>query len=682
VAQTPFPGPGQQDGEEPPLPGDPARDEAAGDPGDWGPDDDVEMARYLADLEAGREQVPEPWSSPACTVSLGEACDVDLAELAAMAGPNGLAGETFAQARPADAMRPGPVLAALAERAAEDLDQLTDDALLGLVSAARRAQARAEYLELAAVGEFTRRREAQFEAAKAAKVPRGCRDGEYADQELAFELVTTAHAAADRMDLAEHLATRLPHTLAGLAAGTIDGDRARVIWFYTRFLSGAAAAAADEILAAAAPGLRADLLARRAARLEMKLDPEGVQRRKDEARKQGRRVEARREASGNSSVSGRELDTADAMASMAFINAEATALSRAGMPGSLRELRALVFTDRTQGLNPWDRLTGAPVPDGGHGPDGDGTEHDPGKNTGPAGSGDPGTVLDGHGATQGNGSGEGRPGDDEDGPDGGGGAPDDDDEGGGSPWPPAGPGTPAGGRAPLPGLINLVVSAGTLLGWSGAAGEAGTWGLTGPQDTRDIIQAASRHPRSRWCMTITGPDGTAIAHGCARGRHPWTPEPRPGPEPGPGGRDGPAHDRGSPPGPDAGQTAQLADLLRRLGITFRPIARGSCDHKHQEDRYTPSRALKHLVRARTATCTAPGCGAQAINCDLDHTRPYPDGITCECGLGPACRRHHKCKQAPGWLLEQPEPGLMRWTTPAGRHYTTTPTIYEHDDPGL
>ena len=62
------------------------------------------MARFLA----GREQVPEPWSSPACTVSLGEACDVDLAELAAMAGPDGLAGEAFAQDRAADTVRPGP----------------------------------------------------------------------------------------------------------------------------------------------------------------------------------------------------------------------------------------------------------------------------------------------------------------------------------------------------------------------------------------------------------------------------------------------------------------------------------------------------------------------------------------------------------------------------------------------
>jgi len=34
------------------------------------------------------------------------------------------------------------------------------------------------------------------------------------------------------------------------------------------------------------------------------------------------------------------------------------------------------------------------------------------------------------------------------------------------------------------------------------------------------------------------------------------------------------------------------------------------------------------------------------------------------------------KEAPGWRLDQPEPGVMRWTTPSGRHYTTTPTVYE------
>jgi hypothetical protein len=107
-----------------------------------------------------------------------------------------------------------------------------------------------------------------------------------------------------------------------------------------------------------------------------------------------------------------------------------------------------------------------------------------------------------------------------------------------------------------------------------------------------------------------------------------------------------------------------------------PDRQGSCDHANAENRYTPSRKLGHLVRARTATCPAPGCGAHAYHNDLDHTVPHPDGPTDECNIAPPCRRHHRVKQAPGWKLEQPEPGVMIWTTPSGRTYTTKPTVYE------
>jgi len=160
---------------------------------------------------------------------------------------------------------------------------------------------------------------------------------------------------------------------------------------------------------------------------------------------------------------------------------------------------------------------------------------------------------------------------------------------------------------------------------------------------RDLIEAASRHPRTRWCHTLIGPDGEAIAHACARGSRPWAPPPA--------GRDGPA-------GPRA---ARLAELLARLNAAPEPIAVGTCDHRHREDRYTPGRRLKHLVRARTARCCAPGCGAQAITAEIDHTIPHPAGASCECNLGPA-KRHHHAKHAPGWKLQQTEPGIMRWTT--------------------
>jgi hypothetical protein len=123
-------------------------------------------------------------------------------------------------------------------------------------------------------------------------------------------------------------------------------------------------------------------------------------------------------------------------------------------------------------------------------------------------------------------------------------------------------------------------------------------------------------------------------------------------------------------------SAQLTDLLRRMNVTFEPIARDTCDHRHAEDRYVPSRKLKHLLRARSQTCTAPACNAQAQYCDIDHTVPHPDGPTCECNTNPKCRRHHRTKQAPGWNAAQPTPDTSTWTTPSGRVHETRATTYD------
>ena len=53
-------------------------------------------------------------------------------------------------------------------------------------------------------------------------MPRGCRDGEFPDEELGIELVTSQKAARDQMDQATDLETRLPRTWDALAAGLID----------------------------------------------------------------------------------------------------------------------------------------------------------------------------------------------------------------------------------------------------------------------------------------------------------------------------------------------------------------------------------------------------------------------------------------------------------------------------
>jgi hypothetical protein len=532
--------------------------------------------------------------------------------------------------------------------------RLSDDQLVGVLQAARRQENREAWKKALVIAEFARRREAEFKQAEARDVPVHCRPGQFPGEELAIELLLGPVQAAHAIDDATDLATRLPQTLAGMAAGLIDEARAGVIALYTRSLTPADAALADGILAALAPTVRIDQLARRAAALEMRLAPEAVKTRKEHARRTRQRVEVRREESGNATVAGREMGTGDALAAKAHIHALALRLRRAGMPGTLDQFRLLAFADLTAGRNPLDRLTGPEanaVPEGAANADGAGSDPagpDPADPV-PVGA-DPSAASSAaqNGLPPGGGSiGSLDYRHDYD---------DDPDVLPPDPRPPA----------PTPALINLVVHAGTLFGWDTAPTEAGGWGLLDADETRAVVATASRHPATRWCTTVIGPDGTALAHGCSPGQHPWA-----GPEQ-------VEHDDKPPGGqaPDPDQADRLAAFLQRLNVTLQPIARDGCAHAAAEPRYTPSRKLTHLIRARTATCDAPGCSAQAIHADLDHTIAYPDGLTDQCNLGPKCRRHHKAKQAPGWKVEQPEPGVIRWTLPSGRTHTTRPTVYD------
>lgn len=190
----------------------------------------------------------------------------------------------------------------------------------------------------------------------------------------------------------------------------------------------------------------------------------------------------------------------------------------------------------------------------------------------------------------------------------------------------------------LAALINITVPLGTARGTSEEPGSADGFGPLDAETARDLLAAAARHPRTRWCITAVAPDGTAAAHACA-----------------PGARHG-------PPDPKA--------------VTYSNVIRGPCHHAQAQRTYRPSRKLRHLVNARNTTCTAPGCSQAAARCDLDHTDPWEQGgPTCACNLAPLCRHHHRCKQAQGWRLEQPEPGVLTWHTPTGRTYTVTPTQY-------
>jgi hypothetical protein len=285
------------------------------------------------------------------------------------------------------------------------------------------------------------------------------------------------------------------------------------------------------------------------------------------------------------------------------------------------------------------------------------------------------------------------------------------------------------------GIINLTMPLSAHAHLTDRPGEIAGSGPADADTCRTLAEWMARDPATKWCLTLVDPDGRAVAHACAKDAPPTpgtppTPEPlftpgtpptqgtppapddwpTSGPPPTPKApptpktprtRDTtPTQDepprpgdpptspgRAGPPGPDTPTPAQsadaswaadlagrLTDWLARLRLEFLEAA--PCTHQRETLAYRPTRRLRHLITVRNRTCTEPGCTRPAQTCDLDHTLAYAQGgRTCECDLGPLCRHGHQAKQAPGWHLEQPEPGVMIWTLPSGRQHTTRPDAY-------
>jgi hypothetical protein len=530
----------------------------------------------------------------------------------------------FAQNGEADTMAPGPLLGTVVHAVTgEDgrgLAGCSDDQLVGIISAARRLEARSAWTQMAAMREFASRR-------RAVRGPGGSQ-AEFAADELAGELHLTPLSAAGQIDFATTVAARLPETFAALGAGRIHPVHLRIIEDETHFLTEQDAAKADAILAEQAPGMTFGEVRHAAHKLILRLDPDAARKRTDAARREAQ-VRRFREESGNAGMVARELPPDEVLASWQHVEQRALDLRAAGLPGTLQELRVRAYLDLLQERDSRDLAAGGVAAGGGE--------------TGTAGAAErPAPSDDRPDADPTGPDGEGRPG--EDGPGGPGGG------GGNGPGGAGGSGGPGGpGAGPRRGgdcgpsvaaLVTITIPWATLQGRSELAGEVDGFGVLDGDEARELAAAAARHPKTRWCVTALNPDGTAAAHGCLPGR------------------------RGPP------------DLLTVLKTPLLPIARGPCEHGRSEVGYHPSRKLAHLIRARSARCTAPGCGRPAARCDLDHTHAWDEGgRTCECNLAPLCRHHHRCKQAEGWRLDQPEPGVLVWRTPSGRTYATGPAAY-------
>jgi hypothetical protein len=107
-------------------------------------------------------------------------------------------------------------------------------------------------------------------------------------------------------------------------------------------------------------------------------------------------------------------------------------------------------------------------------------------------------------------------------------------------------------------------------------------------------------------------------------------------------------------------TAKLRNLLAPQDFTIEP-------------QYRPSTAMAAFIRCRDLHCRFPACTRPAQIADIDHTVPYPLGPTHPSNCKLLCRIHHLLKTfEPGWRDVQLPDGIVIWTSPKGRTFTTKP----------
>ena len=91
------------------------------------------------------------------------------------------------------------------------------------------------------------------------------------------------------------------------------------------------------------------------------------------------------------------------------------------------------------------------------------------------------------------------------------------------------------------------------------------------------------------------------------------------------------------------------------------------------DRYTISPDLRAWLRMRDETCRAPGCGAPARRCELDHTKDWQyHGPSNHDNLAHLCPKHHDQKHHTRWIVEHLSDGDLEWTSPTGHCYLIEP----------
>ena len=134
------------------------------------------------------------------------------------------------------------------------------------------------------------------------------------------------------------------------------------------------------------------------------------------------------------------------------------------------------------------------------------------------------------------------------------------------------------------------------------------------------------------------------------------------------------------PGELAGYGPVIADIARQVAEN-QPGAEWRWTLTHTESgqvidngitRRRPNTAQRRHVEARNRHCVFPGCRMPAVDCDLDHGRPWAvGGPTTERNLAPLCRHNHGTKHRCGWTYQRLPNGDYLWTSRLGHTYTTS-----------
>jgi len=569
----------------------------------------------------------------------------------------------------------------------------TDDEVFGVLGQWGVAASWLEGRKLAVVRELIRRRPDPRDSATLPEPELPWSWDDRLAREISLRLGLSVPAARRLIWTAWALEARLPGIGLALDEGRLDASQVRMVVQETDVLADPELlAAAERIILDGLARCRtwADLL-RLVQRAVVTVDPDGARKRREQEEKENARIRFWREAAGTCALMGAGLPTDEALTAHARVERRAQAYRAAGVKRPIEILRVAAYLDLLNGVPAADRVARFRAEDQAETEDRAQARQEAPPS---AGGGDPG---DGPGSPSDPGGSEAEdpdPGDYPcDCPPGGPQSPcagcGYDDCRCGDPDAP-GPGSDPDGSAagPSPGVaseVNLTlrhldIPFLTAAGRAQRPGEARSLGVLDPALARRLAEMAARHPGSTFCVTITGSDGHAIGHGCAKPRRQRRSRKKRGPPPVPPPPASaftftPRDD----PGPPGGFGSWLLTLPGRAGqwvVDLHPVPAGECGHQQESPRHDPGTVLRHLVTVRDGQCGFPTCSRHASESDFEHARPYEQGgRTCGCNCWSCSRSCHRLKQSSGWDVTEIRPGYHQWTTPSGRTYVQEPWQY-------